>query len=590
MAKELSGFLEELKYKCEITDVIGTYVPLAQKGRNHWGRCPFHHEKTPSFAVNPDDQYYHCFGCGESGDVIKFVQSIESVDFMTAVNLLCDKSGLKMPQNLAYEDDKSAQEKRQRDKLYEMLKAAAKYYHATLMKSGAEVINYLNRRGITNESIKRFGIGYSKDYDGLIKYLQKMGYSQEEMLIAGAAAQSEKGRFYDPLGTRVIIPVINSFGDVVAFGGRDITGNAFAKYRNTAESKLFNKSKNLYAINLVKRQKQEKGIDSILVVEGYMDVIALHQAGLKNSVASMGTALTKEQARLIKRFTPEALICFDGDAAGQAATMRGLDILRGEGLNVRVIALPDNLDPDDYIKKYGREKFDTLMRKAMPLPDFKLFALRQKYDLSESDGRRKYIRESIDVAAKESDSAVREELLKDIGKYTGITYESLKRELDSRSQKTDKQSDVPVADIMPSAGSNMQKALRFILGSAVKGRTYASDYANIQQFIESDTHLKILAYIDSCRREGKPCRPSALFEVTTDGEHNEVGAVLESMERIEKDMESQYYRDCMDIILSEGYEKKLKMLAGQFEQETDINVRRDIALKIQALAQEQKKR
>lgn len=387
-------FLEELKSRINIVNVVSKYIPLEKKGNNYWGRCPFHLEKTPSFSVNERDQFYHCFGCKASGNVIKFIMEMESVSFIDAVRILAEGEGMQMP-TIENSDDYE-EKKKHRQRLVLCMKEGAKHYHDNLANS-PEATAYLKNRGISNEMITRFGIGYSKDAQDIISFLESKGFSKQEMLDCGIIKEKD-GRLYDTILKRIAFPVINIYGDVVAFSGRTMQKDVdYAKYLNTAETDIFSKSKNLFGINLVKKAKQNAGLKEIIIVEGQIDVISLHQAGFSNAVASLGTALTNEQAKMIKRLADNVVICYDGDFAGVKATLRGLDILKQEGLNVRVAKLPEGMDPDDLVKKRGGEAFRQIIDDALPLIEFKLKYLKTKYNLKEFDGKAKYIEEAIEV-------------------------------------------------------------------------------------------------------------------------------------------------------------------------------------------------
>jgi DNA primase len=581
--QDFAAFIEQLKEKNDIETVVGGYVKLERKGGKLWGRCPFHNEKTPSFTVNGEGQFYHCFGCGAGGDVIRFIQEIESLQFMDAVKFLCEKSGMEMPQISGGRGEQSAKEAREkRDRLYAALKDAARYYHNCLNEKGAEIIKYLMGRGISQEYIKKFGLGYCPDEKGLAENLIKKGHSVSDIKAAGLSKEDENGRMYDPLNGRLIIPIINSMGDVIAFGGRDMKGTSLAKYKNTAETEVFSKSKNLYAINIVKKNKSGKG-KGIIVVEGYMDAIALHQAGFGTTVASMGTSLTKEQAKLIKRFSDEAYICYDGDSAGQAATLRGLDILKNAGISVKVISMPEGTDPDEYVKARGKESFEKLIAEAPPLADFKLNVLQSKYDLNNPDGRRRYAQAAIGVISEEENEVTKEELLKQLRNITGLTYESLKRDLETAGGKT---------SVAPSPQTSIQtapmgvKAARFILYCLLHNKPYAKLQDLPEEHISDSSHFRILDYIKECRAKGKEIRISALFE----GEfQQEYEAVLICGEGMSEEEAQKYYSDCVKYFSAAKYENELKILTCQFETEKDINKRKELVLKIQALTQKQKK-
>ena len=387
--QEFQDFLRALKDRSDIVEVIGGYVALDRKGGNHWACCPFHHEKTPSFSVSQADQFYHCFGCGESGDVIRFVKEIESTDFMGAVRILANRAKMTVP-DTGYDNDKSQQMKKKRDTLAAIMLDSARFYLSNLYSGDERAdahLQYINRRGMSPTTVKKFGLGASLDFYSLPDYLRDKGYAREDLLDSGVCGEDRRGRLVDAQAGRLVFPIINAFDEVVAFGGRLLEKSDFAKYKNTKETLLFNKSKTLYNINLLKKLKREQPINEVIIVEGYMDTISLYQAGFKNVVASMGTSLTKEQARLIKRYTDNVLISYDGDFAGQKADLRGLEILDGEALQVRVVPLPEGLDPDD-VAKQGKDAYQKCLDAAMPLIDYKLHALERKFDLTRTEEKR----------------------------------------------------------------------------------------------------------------------------------------------------------------------------------------------------------
>jgi DNA primase len=581
MAKDFSAFIEELKDKCDIVETVSKYVTLERKGGKFWGRCPFHNEKTPSFAVNGEAQFYHCFGCGASGDVIKFVQEMETLDFMDSVRLLCEKSGTKMPDSFAKTDDNDTAElKKTKDRLYSLLKETAKYYYLCL-KNNKDALNYLYKRGIDDKYIAVFGLGYS---DGkVISYLKQKGFIAKELITSGVAVE-KNGRLSDTLEKRLIIPIINSMGDVIAFGGRDLEGKSYAKYKNTAETPLFSKSKNIFAINLVKKSRH-KG--SIIVVEGYMDVIALTKAGINGVVASMGTALTSQQARLIKRFSQDVYICFDGDSAGQEATLRGLEILKSAGLSVKVIDIPENYDPDEYVRKYGKEGFEALMQKALPLADFKILTQEKRHNIKSAEGKRKFIAEALKVIAAEQSQIVREQLLRDLSQKTQTTYQNLERELKNigsgKEQVKAEHSDNAAKDI---------KAVRFLLYCILNGYGSVNDCKLIQDFAAHPAHISILRYIKKCLDSGQEIKLSAVLDIDRQADEdfkNEIINVLECGGDMTDDEKKKFYIDCINGFTQEQSLNKLSALIKQYEVETDTKKKSELLLEIQALRNEQKK-
>ena len=365
-------FIEELKNKIDIVDFIGQYAHLQLKGGQYWACCPLpgHSERTPSFAVNKDAQFYHCFGCGKGGDVIKFAQEVESLDFMEAVTFLCNKYNIEMP--VSEKEDKELKVKlSKKERLLALLKDTALFYvHNLKLPAAKPYLDYMEKRGLTKSVIIRFGLGASLDYNSLPAYLRKKGYTEAEMLDSGAVSKNASGYLYDCQAERLIIPMINNFGDVVAFSGRILEKTAgVGKYKNTRETSVFIKSRTLFNINNLKREKNGEGIPYVIVVEGHMDAVSVYNAGFKCVVASMGTALTIDQTKLLKRYSNNVIICYDGDAAGQKGMIRGLEILKGEGLNVKVVCLPDGYDPDDVIRKLGADEFKKLLDNALPLTD-----------------------------------------------------------------------------------------------------------------------------------------------------------------------------------------------------------------------------
>ena len=519
---DFSEFIRILKEKNDIVDVIGSYVKLERRGYNYWACCPFHHEKTPSFSVNAADQFYHCFGCSVSGDVIGFVKAYENLDFMQAVQLLAARAGLEVPAADDRAAEQAAEKKKKRDRLSSLMRLTARFYLKNLYSGRAEEhVDYLVKRGIQPSVMKTFGIGASLDYGSLPAYLLANGYTAEECVESGACVKTDDGRLIDAEGGRLIIPIINHMDEVVAFGGRVMKPTDRAKYKNTRETMLFNKSRNLFNINLVKKEKRAGAIPYLIMVEGYMDAISLYQAGFRNVVASMGTSLTKEQARLAKRYTDNILISYDGDFAGQAANLRGLDILRDEGLKVRVVPLPEGLDPDDVVRRQGKEGYQACLDAAMPLIDFRLLAVERKHDLGDPYEKREFIREALAVVKEAENATEREELLARIAKLTGVTQTSLLSDLENTRAPAEKKTE-PSLPAKRKAANGEIRAARFVLAACLFSKPYALDCdLSARQFTDVE-HRAIAAYIQEGRAEGK-VSPSGLFELMdADGELSEV--------------------------------------------------------------------
>lgn len=369
MDGEFESFKEQVRSTANIVEVISGYVPLKKRGQNFWGCCPFHGEKTPSFAVNPAKNMFYCFGCHEGGDIFKFIMKIESCDFMEALKLLAGRYGIPVPgrQKTAVE----IRREKHRERIYETNATACRFYQACLLKTpyGKGALAYLNGRGINQEIINSFSIGYALDsFTALLSNLGRHGYKGEELLAAGLVAEGRQ-QLYDKFRNRVMIPIKDPKGKIVGFGGR-VLDNSTPKYLNTAETEWFNKRRLLFAMDVA--YKAIRASRQAIVVEGYMDAISLHAAGISNVVASMGTAFATEQAKLLKRIADEVIFCYDSDSAGRKASVRAVSIARTEGLRVRIAGVPEGKDPDEYVRRYGKEAFLEVIKQAREGIDFQI--------------------------------------------------------------------------------------------------------------------------------------------------------------------------------------------------------------------------
>lgn len=563
MAEVFSEWLEKLKSKTDIAEVISSYVHLEEKGSRKWACCPFHHEKTPSFCVHSQTQTYYCFGCHLGGDVITFVQEIEHTDFMGAVKILADKYHVEIP-DFSRRDGNAAL-KKHKDKLYEMMRDTAAYYHQNLMGDGGKPAReYLARRGISAQTARIFGLGYSIGKQQLISYLAAKGYSQENMIEAGIADKSQSG-CYDTMAGRLIVPIINNLKQVIAFGGR-VLDDSLPKYKNTRETILFNKSKEIFGQHSVKKLKLEGPVNELIMVEGYMDVISLFQSGVKNAVASMGTALTAEQAKLIKRYVNKIIICYDGDSAGQKATMRGLDILYAEGLDVRVVSLPDNLDPDEYVRKYGKDSYLKLLVEAKPLFEHKLNVIASKYDLSSPQEKGKYAVEAMNAIKVLEDPAMVEAYIGYVAKKTGLSTETLRRQFDVSGTNV-----IQIAK--PAVKAKMtafDRAVRYVLYGLFQGVDGVKCDTDLSQYI-TDKDQKTLYDLYRSKRDGGL---NTLEELVKEEEENpEVKLVLDEGSKIGDDIAVAYFNDCVNKIIKEGNKLRKRALTKAIDSEQDEEAR-----------------
>ena len=378
-------FISELKARNDIEDVVGSYVNVKRRGRNLVGLCPFHSEKTPSFTVYPDSQSFYCFGCGAGGDVVTFVRRMENLDYIEAVKLLAQRAGLAMPED-GYDDSFA----KRKTRILEINRETARFYHQCLISPvGKKGLDYLRERGLSDKTIRHFGLGFAPEsWDAAIKHLLGKGFRMDELTDAAIAVKSARGSYYDQFRGRVIFPIIDIRGNVIAFGGRVMDGKG-PKYLNSPDTPVFKKSRNLFALNFAKAIKEP----ALILAEGYMDVVALHQAGFANAVATLGTSLTSEQARMISQYAEEVVIAYDADGAGQKATNRAINMFGEIGLKVRVLKVKDAKDPDEFIKKFGAARFRLLLEGAGSAMEFEIGKLRQKYDLESSDGKVGFLKE-----------------------------------------------------------------------------------------------------------------------------------------------------------------------------------------------------
>ena len=584
---EFSAFLTTLKQRSDIVEVIGSYVAVDRKGGNYWACCPFHHEKTPSFAVNEGEQFYHCFGCKESGDVIKFVQEIESTDFMGAVRILAARAKLTVPES-NYDTEEAARKKKKRDAMAQILRDSARFYLNSLY-SGDEradkYLQYILGRGLAPTTVKKFGLGASLDYNSLPEYLISKGYSREDLVDSGVLSVNQKNnRLYDALGERLIFPIINSFDEVVGFSGRKLEKVKFGKYKNTTNTMIFDKSKNLYNINLLKKLKREQPIQEVIFVEGQMDAITLYQAGFKNVVATMGTALTKEQARLAKRYTDKVLISYDGDFAGQSADVRGLDILKDAGLDVRVVPMPDGKDPDE-VAREGAEEYQKCLDAAMPVIDYRIHALERKYDLDRTEDKRQFVSDALKIVKEAESESVREELLKKIRDKTGITYHSLERDLRNvKATQAETDNVAPIEQIAEaeSGADKQRKATRFILAAKLFSAQYAKDFSVSELPLRDETHIVVANYITDRETKGERIRPSELFEFL-DEKCEEFNAILDLNygDKLTGEVAEKFFADSVKTLKREAIEAEIAALNAAYAQSSDVSERKEIAKKLQ---------
>ncbi|MDD6728908.1 MAG: DNA primase [Eubacteriales bacterium] len=474
------SFLQELKYKTDIEDVISSYVTLKKRGSTSVGLCPFHNEKTPSFTVYNDTQSFYCFGCGAGGDAVGFIRRIENLDYIDAVKLLAQRAGMPMPEENTYDDSLS----RKRRKILEINRETAKFYNAYMMSpEGKKGREYFLDRGLTPNTIKHFGLGYAPDeWDALLKHLKEMGYRPSEMVDAGVVKIGKNNNYYDTFKNRVMTPIIDVRGNVIAFGGR-VLDDSKPKYVNTSDTLVYKKTNELFGLNFAK----DSGSDCLILCEGYMDVIAMHQAGFTNAVAGCGTALTPEQVRLISRYTNEVILAYDADEAGQKAVSKAVNLFKQTDIKIKIPAFSGGKDPDEIIKKMGRDKFKGMLEGASNEIEFAMLDARKKYNLNSTQGKIDFINDCIkilcDVTPVEQDL-----YLTRLSNELDVTKASIKAQLSNYSKRRNYK--------------NQKSQYKKIISDSSREMTrqsYETD-ASVKQIKAEDRILGLLLKYPDCRR------------------------------------------------------------------------------------------
>lgn len=419
---------EEIRSANDIVDVISQYVTLKRSGRNFFGLCPFHKEKSPSFSVSADRQYFHCFGCHKGGDVFTFVSEIEKVSFRESLEILAERAKIPLPVSQNIEFNKNQYLK---DKMYKINAETTIFYHERLYKPLAKIAqDYVKKRKLDNNTLKAFKIGYSGEYNELYKFLKSKGFKDEEILATGLVNKTDRGEFIDRYRKRLMFPIMDVSGRVIAFGGRKLEDNEkMAKYINSNENLIYSKKKHLFALNLAKQSDSKK----IILVEGYMDAISLYQRGFDNVVASLGTALTEEQGRLLRRYSEQVILSYDSDGAGQEAIMRGLSILENQGCDARVLQMEGAKDPDEYVIKYGSGRFKLLVENAVSLVEFKIKMLKSKYNLENSNDKIRFLKEITKILSEVENKIEREIYIDKISEQYNISKEAIYAEVNKET-------------------------------------------------------------------------------------------------------------------------------------------------------------
>lgn len=556
-------FIEELSARCDIVDVVGDYVPLTKKGKDYWGLCPFHNEKTPSFSVSPDKRLFCCFGCGKKGvGSIHFIMEKEGLSFPDAVRFLAQRAGMEVP-----ETGEDPGYRRRRERLLELNKQAARFFHSQMeQEAGAEGRAYLyEKRKLSRGIITRFGLGVAPEgWDHLITAMAALGYEKQDLLEAGLAVKNQNGRIYDRFRNRVMFPIINVRGEVIGFGGR-VLDDSTPKYLNSPDTPVYNKSRNLFALNIAKKSKQGR----IILTEGYMDTISLHQAGFDCAVASLGTALTQDHAQLIARYAPEAVIAYDGDQAGVTAAQRAIPILEKTGMEVKVLRVTGAKDPDEYLKTYGPEAFAKLIDRSDNHIEYRLGQIQSKYQLEDDGQKVEFLRECAQLVASLQSPLERDIYGTRCAKLCGVSPEAMAQAVGEerrRRQRTEerrqRRRDLnPAAQLQPKERDLRYENMKSARAEEGVLRLLMLDegmFRSLGQLKEEDFSSPFLGRVYGLflerHREGKPVEPDLLAGQLTPEQVGRLAEILNHPESLSHGEAAM--RDYIKIIETERAKRR----------------------------------
>lgn len=576
MARFSESWLTQLKQRSDIVDVLSKFLYLERRGGKYWACCPFHREKTASFVVNPEEQYYFCFSCHKSGNVITFLMEQEKMTYAEAVEYLAKRAGMALPEEESPEAKKARE---MREKGLAANKIAARFYFDNLKKpQGAVALDYINKRGLSLQTAVEFGIGYSIDAEGLSAHLKAAGYADDTMRYAGLVSAVEGGRLIDFQSGRLIIPIINASGQVIGFGGRILEKGKQPKYKNTSGTPLFDKRRTLFNINMIKKLQRTKNISSLILVEGYMDVISLAQAGIKNVIASMGTSLTTEQCNEIKRYTNKVFVCYDGDAAGQGATWRSLDMLKNTGLEVRVVKMPEGLDPDDTVKQFGSNGYLKYVDDALPLIEFKIKTISERYNLTTMDGKNKFAKAVLSVFA-DLDDIERDIYVKQVSSLSGLSEDAIKNGLDEylvrpvKNVAKEEKPDVALVEQTPEFRAKII-ACRYVLSSVLQLKNYVGADDLKASYFTYDPHKLIYEYILRCVEKATTPIMGDLFDVVPE-HHDEIDKIIAALGNVPIPQQEAYYKDAIFKLKNAEYTESLNALAKKISEATSAEERKN---------------
>ncbi len=582
------AFLQELEEKNPIEDVVGQYVSLTRRGSNLFGLCPFHNEKTPSFSVAPEKGIFYCFGCHKGGGAVNFIMEIEGLDYPDAIRFLAKRAGMEVPED----DPRRVSSLRRKEHLWKLCRDAARFYHNTLKSpQGREGLQYLLSRGLTKKTIVSFGLGFAPNqWDGLKKAMLEKGYTIEDLQDAGLVRTKhrqktdENGNTVDSVSTydwfrnRVMFPIIDVRGNVIGFGGRVMDGSE-PKYLNSPESMIFNKRKNLFALNVAKKTKMEM----LVLTEGYMDTISMHQYGFDCAVASLGTSLTQEQAGMLSKYTKQMVLCYDGDQAGQNAAKRAIGILEKTGITVKVLRMQGAKDPDEFLRKYGAERFKKLLGMSENQAVYQLESIRRKYDLSADDAKVEFLKEAAELVASMGSSVEREVYSNRAAEMAGVAPDAMrlevsrayKRRINAQKKREERQNLRPAEQLQPTvSGLKYENVKSAVAEEGVLGQIFLepalldlTKNLTPQQF-SSPLLGKVYAWMQQRWQEGEGISIPAMGGSFTPEEISHITRISQKMEGV---VSEKALRDYIGVIQSEAAKRSGEDLMAALHRRREQN-------------------
>lgn len=575
-----SDWLYELKQKNNIVSVIGKYIRLDRKGGKYWACCPFHNEKTPSFTVSEDEGFFYCFGCKEHGDVISFIQKYESCDFQEAISILAKNVGMEVPE---FHGEKDVAEKKQlKERVLKLLEHTYKHYQKNLYTQHAKPAQeYIKKRGFSRRELEDFKLGYSINWTDLVEELRRQGYTYKEMLEAGVVQSKQgeggKGSYYDVMAGRLTFPIFNAFNECVGFSARVLEKTDYAKYKNTAETIVFQKGKVVFGINLVKVLKQNGKLDKVIIVEGQVDVIAMHRAGFKQTVACMGTALTRENAKELKKLTNRVVLCFDGDEAGIKATIKSIEILKDEGFDILIAELPEGCDPDEILRQRGNDALQKIIESSVPTTDYLIKNEMRKYNLSKADEKGKFARASLEIISKLGSRSEEEPYLEKVRDLTNVPIDVLRRDIE-RIRKTNFSTESQEKEeqkVLIARENGNNRAIKFILSSLIFKKPFVRKDIDYKKLLPKQADIidkamqgiPISSYYDYFDVDSMPVLKDCL-SIDFDAYKTNV---------------QMYFDECLRLIASQELSKRQEQLTEEFSKSDTQEERLEIMKKLNAV-------